>query len=89
MTMTDLTTATDAAILAAVKTRSDAKIAEAMVHVDALLAILDPSGSILQHTPAEGAARSVHNSCTTFKRIADQLAALSTPADASAEAPTA
>jgi len=77
--MSDLTSATDADILAAIKQRSDAKIAEALPHVEALIGILDPSGSILQHSAAEGGARAVFQACTTFQRIADQLAALDAP----------
>lgn len=83
--MSDLTSATDADILAAVKARSDAKIAEALPYVEKLIEILDPTGNILQHSAIQGAARAIYQSCTTFDKVAKQLAALDAPSEATAE----
>ena len=71
--MSDLTQISDASLLAALKARSNIKIAEALPHVEALLKILDPENSILQGTPADAGAKAVHLACTAFKRSVNQM----------------
>lgn len=77
--MADLTQVSDASLLAALKSRSDSKIAEALPHVEALLKILDPENSVLQGTPADIGAKAVHQACNAFKRSVDQMITASNP----------
>jgi len=75
--MADLTQVSDANLLAALKARADAKIAEALPHIEALLKILDPEANILQGTAADNASRTVYQACSVFKRSINQMITVS------------
>ena len=76
--MSDLTQVSDASLLAALKSRSDAKIAEALPHIEALIKILDPENSVLQGSSDTG-AKAVHQACSAFKRIVSPMITVSNP----------
>ncbi|WP_299198189.1 MULTISPECIES: hypothetical protein [Pseudomonadota] len=86
--MSDLATASDAEILAAIQERSNSKIEAALPHIEKLIEILNPERSVLQHTAAEGAGRGVYQSCATFKKISEQLKALQEKQTGDAATPT-
>lgn len=71
--MTDLTQVSDANLLAAIKERSNAKIAEALPHIEALLKLFNPEDNILQGTSSDTSAKAVYQACTVFKRNIDQM----------------